>query len=171
MENQCLPTCFATVLSVARTMLLISSRSPCLCSCLALMRWKGLTFVYLILLSHERNLLSPLGSKERWLSRKPTWCLCERNASIKSFEFYINIGSVRIATALLQTTISSVLVGAFGEKSLVRFCCGRHFCVFLGHPGSPVGSVNKQKNTVCEGRFECLARVSQFLPPISWGSF
>lgn len=146
MENQCLLTCFATVPSVARTMPLISLRSPCLCCCSALMRWKELTFVYLILLSYQRNLLSPLGSKERWLTRKPTLCLCESNASIKSFEFYINIGFVRIATVFLQTTMSSMLVGGLWEKSLVHFCGGHHFCVFLGHPGSPVGSASEQKN-------------------------
>lgn len=89
-------------------------------------------------------------SKRRWLTRKPILCLFESNANIKSFEFYINIGFMRIETALLQPTISNVLIWGLSEKEPCAFSlCLSLLCVSQS-PGQfnrkCIGGVSKHKS-------------------------
>lgn len=140
--------CSAVVVTVVRTMPLINCRYLCRCRCLALMREKELTFVYLVLPRYERNRFSAGDLNEGvWQgSLLPSvWYLTWSNANIKSLNFYINIGFMEIEIALSQPChLLLYWFSSFG-KSLVHFYCDSRWCLFISHltlTGLPVRSLS-----------------------------
>lgn len=96
-------------------------------------------FVYLILLSHERNLLSALDlSQGVWqgsLSVPSLYCTLLRvNAIIKSLNFYINIGFLEIQVSLSQSATFYLPVFPIFGRTLYIFTVtvtDEYWCSFI----------------------------------------